>query len=608
MTGTTVELLAPARDLACGRAAIDCGADAVYIGAPRFGARAAAGNPLADIAALVAHAHPFHARVYAALNTLLHDGELPAAVRLARRLYELGLDGLIVQDLGLLECDLPPLPLIASTQLHNATPERVAFLERVGFRRAILARELSLVELRAIRRAAPRIELEVFVHGALCCGYSGRCWLSYALGGRSGNRGACAQPCRKPYTLVDGRGQTVRPRAHHLSPRDLDLSAHYPELLEAGVTSFKIEGRLKDRAYVANVVAWHRARLDEALRGSPFRRSSSGVSEPGFAPDPAKTFNRGATTGFLLGRDEDALRPATPKMLGEEVGRVVAVGRTTVAVEPARPLHPGDGLCFFDARGELCGTQVERVRGARVSVRSTDGLRAGTVLHRNRDHEFLAALARARPVRRIAVAFALRDAGAGGLELAVRDEDGYEALVRRAGPFAAARDAAVAAATTRRQLGRTGASTFACVEVRLESSPAPFVAVSTLNELRREALAALVAVRELRRPRPEGGIVPNDSPHPASQTDWTEGVLNAKAEAFLRRHGVVRVERTAEAGLELRGRVVLTTRHCLGRTLGRCPGPAAGAAAEPLFLVDDEGHRLRLVFDCERCELGLRLE
>jgi len=258
------ELLAPARDLTCGVAAIDCGADAVYIGAPRFGAREDAGNAVEDIAALVAHAHAYWARVYATVNTILFDDEVHQARDLIWRLHEIGVDGIIIQDVGLLECDLPPIPLIASTQMHNNSPERVAFLDQVGFQRAILARELDLNQIRAIRRATG-IGLECFVHGALCVSYSGQCYLSYALGGRSGNRGQCAQPCRKPCMLVDADGKVLARNRHLLSLRDLNLSEHLRELIEAGVCCFKIEGRLKDRLYVANVVASYRARLDEVL-------------------------------------------------------------------------------------------------------------------------------------------------------------------------------------------------------------------------------------------------------------------------------------------------------------------------------------------------------
>ena len=280
-----VELLAPARDLCCGQVAIDSGADAVYLGAPRFGARQKAGNSLQDIAALVAHAHTYWARVYVTVNTLLYDDELPQAVRLIHELYDLGVDAVIIQDVGLLESGapwvLPPIALIASTQMHNHTPERVAFLEEVGFRRAILARELSLEQIRAIR-ARTSLELECFVHGALCTGYSGQCYLSYAIGGRSGNRGECAQPCRRKYSLVDADGRVLEPPRHLLSLRDLALDAELGALLDAGVTSFKIEGRLKDAAYVKNVVSWYRQQLDNALAERGLARASSGHSHAGF--------------------------------------------------------------------------------------------------------------------------------------------------------------------------------------------------------------------------------------------------------------------------------------------------------------------------------------
>jgi collagenase-like PrtC family protease len=317
-----IELLAPAKDLDTGLAAINCGADAVYIGAAQFGAREAAANSLEDLEALVAHAHKYWARVYVTVNTLLRNDELPEAVRLIHRLHAAGVDALIIQDAGLLECDLPPLPLIASTQMHNHTPERVAFLEKVGFQRVILARELSLEQIRAIR-AQTTLELECFVHGALCVSYSGQCYLSYAIGGRSGNRGQCAQPCRRRYSLVDSRGQTLASDRYLLSLRDLNLSADLKDLLEAGVSSFKIEGRLKDIHYVMNVVSYYRQQLDAILAGKGLQKSSSGRSQVGFTPDLAKTFNRGFTTYFLKGRDAAMHDHAAPKFTGAavEIGR-----------------------------------------------------------------------------------------------------------------------------------------------------------------------------------------------------------------------------------------------------------------------------------------------
>lgn len=615
MTDHPIELLAPAKDLECGRAAIDAGADAVYLGAPRFGARENAGNSLEDIAALAAHAHKYWARVYVTLNTLLHEDELAQAVALARQLDQIGIDGLIVQDTGLLESALPPLPLIASTQMHNATPERVAFLEGVGFGRAILARELDLTQIRAIRQAAPKIELECFIHGALCVCYSGQCYLSYALGGRSGNRGACAQPCRKHYYLEDAQGRDLA-SGHLLSLRDLNQTENLRELLEAGVSSFKIEGRLKDQAYVTNVVAHYRAKLDELIAELGLRRASSGVSRADFTPDPAKTFNRGFTTYYLHGRGAAPGSPETPKMTGEALGRVEQISRRGFTLEAgAPPLHPGDGLCFFDRRGELRGALVNAVEGRWIIPHQLEGLEPGLLVRRNHDHEFLSRLKKARLERKIEVRFVLRPS-AQGLTLTVRDESGVRAEAAIAGPFEAARNADQALANITRQIEKTGGTDFACAGVELDlaaGSEMPFVPVGALNALRREALEALAQAREAARPRPRGGALVNDLPYPARELSFEGNVLNSKAEAFYRRHGVQQIEPAAESGrTNLRSRRVMTTRYCLKHQLGLCPKDGAGAAsarpAEPLTLVDNEdGHRLRLRFDCARCQMEIYL-
>lgn len=650
-----VELLAPARDLECGRAAIDCGADAVYIGAPRFGARAAAGNRLEDIAELASYAHRYWTRVYATVNTLLRDDEVADAVRLAWELHEAGIDGLIIQDTGLLERKLPPLPLIASTQMHNHTPERVAFLEAVGFSRAILARELDLEAVRAIRRAAPRIELEFFVHGALCVCYSGQCLLSYALGGRSGNRGECAQPCRKAYTLVDASGRALVSNRHLLSPRDLNLSDHLGALLDAGVTSFKIEGRLKDSTYVANTVAHYSALLD-ALG---VERASSGRSTLGFAPDPAKSFNRGFTTYFLHGRGQPVGSHSTPKAMGEQIGRVSSVDGGLIAIDEAGPLAPGDGLCWFDAGGRLRGARVNEVRGGNIVLEAPEGLGPGTLVYRNHNRRFVESVRAARPSRRIAVTFAVY-----ADRIAVEDEDG----IRADAPLSAAAPAEkpeAAMAAIHKQLAKTGGTEFACASVviacdeppghapaatgpghcsgaaascgaglpsaagpscgagprpapgsqpaetrqaaavtRESNSRAPFLPVAALNAARREVLDGLRAAREAARARPSGGIAPNDAPFPSAELTYLGNVLNRAAGAFYRRHGVVTIEPAAESGLDLRGRKVMTTRYCLKHELGWCVkyGGAKGPA-EPLALIDAEGRRLELRFDCRRCEM-----
>lgn len=612
-----IELLAPARDVECGRAAIACGADAVYAGGPQFGAREAAGNSLDDIAALARYAHKFWARLYVTLNTLLYDDEIPQAQRLAWELSEAGVDGLIIQDAGLLECELPPLPLIASTQMHNHTPERVAFLEQAGFRRAILARELEIGEVRAIHRAAPRIELEFFVHGALCVCYSGQCYLSYALGGRSGNRGQCAQPCRKAYTVLEQPGHQSATRelardCHALSLRDLNLSAHLEELIDAGITSFKIEGRLKDRAYVSNVVAGYSHRLNGILKAKGLRRSSSGAASCGFTPNLDKTFHRRFTTHFLHGRQRPMASFDTPKMIGEPLGEVggIAGRRVTLAAPP--PLRAGDGVCFFEEEGRLRGTAVNGVTGNIVLLNDCVGIRPGTLLYRNSDSAFLSAVNKARPERRIAVRFILRArpgaADAGGLVLIAADEDGNQIEASAAGPFLPAQNPGQARLTLQRQIARSGESDFRCATLELQLEPLPFVPVAALNALRREALERLAALRAANRPRLAGGIVPNDVRFPQAELSYLGNVLNRKAETFYRRHGVTAIEPGAESGLDLRGRKVMTCRYCIRYELSLCPrydGTAGGAG--PLSLVDEEGRTLIARFNCARCEMEIHL-
>ncbi|HSJ58465.1 MAG TPA: U32 family peptidase [Anaerolineae bacterium] len=607
--GRTVELLAPARDLETGIAAIDSGADAVYIGAPRFGARAKAGNSLEDLAALAAHAHTYWARVYVTVNTLLHDDELPHAVDLIHRLYDIGVDAVIIQDMGLLEAELPPIPLIASTQTHNHTPERVAFLEAVGIRRVILARELSLDEIRAIR-AATTVELETFVHGALCVSYSGQCYMSYAIGGRSGNRGECAQPCRRRYTLVDRDGKVLAEHLHLLSLRDLNLAHELGALLDAGITSFKIEGRLKDAAYVKNVVSWYRQQLDRALVARNLVRSSSGHSHVDFEPDVDKTFNRGYTSYFLHGNKRSGEPPGaieSPKMVGERVGTVHTVDGDQVTIATDLALHSGDGLTWFDPQRELTGTLVNAVepRGNRVqvTVEDTRDLRPGVTIYRNRDHAFLRQVEQSRPVRQMMVQFRL-EAMPDGFRLQVTDEDGNVAASTLTTEKALAHKPAQAEATAHRQLEKTGDTPFTAVEVDLAWGSPYFVPVSMLNELRRDALANLLEARAANRPRMPGGVVRNEVPYPETRLDHRGNVLNRQAEAFYRRHGVTEIEPAAESGVDMEGRVVMRTRYCVQHQLGLCDGAGIRAdVRQPLLLIDADGHRYRLRFRCADCEM-----
>jgi putative protease len=611
---TKIELLAPAKDLDCGLAAINSGADAVYIGPPRFGARSRAGNSLDDIAALVNYAHTYWARVYVTINTLLYDGELPEAVRLLHQLYDIGVDAAIIQDVGLLECDLPPLPLIASTQMHNHSPERVSFLEQIGFPRVILARELSLEQIRAIRDRTA-IELEFFVHGALCVSYSGQCYMSYAIGGRSGNRGECAQPCRRKYTLVDRDGRPIAENRYLLSLRDLNLTDYLDQLLDAGITSFKIEGRLKDRIYVANVVSWYRRQLDRILAARDWTRSSSGRSRFGFAPDVSKTFNRGFTSYFLQGRTEPPGVIDTPKMVGEPIGTVIAVRGQRFLLDTTTRLHNGDGICWFDEGKELCGTTVNEVQatpsGLLVGPERVVGIREGLSIYRNHDHAFLREIecqvaGSRQPVRQIAVRMRLESTSE-GFFLQAQDEDGNSA----AGTLAVVKEPAQkpdkAEATARRQLAKTGDTPFACDQVELAWDRPYFLPISALNALRRSTLDQLVAVRAANRPLMEGEIQPNAVPCPESTLTYRGNVLNQQAVAFYRRHGVEEIAPAAESGLDMDGQVVMRTRYCILHQLGLCDGTGRPTnIAEPLSLIDKEGHRYPIRFKCGDCEMEIR--
>ena len=596
----SLELLAPAKDLECGQAAIDCGADAVYVGALRFGAREAAGNAIADIEKLAVYAHRVWARVYATVNTLLRDDELAEAERLCHELRQAGVDALIIQDVGLLECDLPPLPLIASTQMHNASAERVAFWEKVGFSRAILARELDLDQIRSIR-AATGIELETFIHGALCVSMSGQCNLSYAAGGRSGNRGQCAQPCRRLYSLHDATGTALVHDKHLLSLRDLNLTDHLRELVEAGVTSFKIEGRLKNKAYVMNVVGHYRQRLDALLVEVGGQRASSGKTTLGFVPDPDKTFNRGYTTHFLHGRGAAVTSPDSPKHVGEPLGRVSSVRRDSFALEKVAGLHSGDGISFFGRDQQLHGTVVNQVDGALVVPEKLGGIERGLRVFRNHDHTFVRQVVRSKNERRISVNLRLAETTA-GFRLEATDEDGVAAGCEIACVPVWAEKPEQARLVLERQLAKLGASEFCASRVDLDLSRMPHLPLATLNTLRRNLLEELRRQRSRLRPLRVVAHAPNRAPFPERRLSFLGNVLNQKAAAFYRHHGVEHIEPAAESGLDMRGRQVMTTRLCIKYEMGFCPREPGAASrvcpVESWVLVDDEGRRLRLDFRC----------
>ena len=605
-----LELLAPARNADQGILALRCGADAVYMGGARFGARQAAGCSPADFERLAREARLWGAKVYATLNTLLFDHELEDAQRLAWELYEVGADALIIQDMALLELDLPPLPLHASTQAACDGPDKVAFLASAGFSRVILARELSLVEIRTIREAAA-IELEGFVYGALCVGESGRCYLSGAICGRSGNRGECAQPCRAPWRLVEADGHVLVRDKHLLSIQDLDLSDHLEELADAGLTGFKIEGRLKDADYVKNIVSHLRRKLDALLDRRPeFGRASLGRVSQGFTPDPSKTFQR----GLSLYRIDGARRPmGTPEAgghLGERVGTVSSMQGDRLLLDQVPNLHPGDGLAFVDG-AKVAGTAVNAAGGRQVFVQDPSRIRAGTQLYRNLDHPWIKALRSAKVERRIPV-HAVVDFPDGRVRLCLADETGLVAEARAEGDFAIAQDPAAARIAIQASLARLGETPFVLTE--LDVAEPRFIPVSRLNALRREAAEALETTRRAPRAR-EGRRAPAPQlrPLPASELDFNWNIANQAARAFYERAGAKVLEPTAELQADLGGRVVMTTRHCLRYELGWCPVHSNPEPWQrlpepegPLFL-ENGSTRLECRFDCTRCRMELVL-
>lgn len=604
---TALELLAPAGDADIGIEAINHGADAVYIGAPKFSARAQAGVSPADLARLIGHAHLYYAKVYVALNTILTDAELAESRDIIHEVYQLGADGLIIQDVGLLELDLPPIPLIASTQMHNNTPEKVKFLEDVGFERVILARELSLAEIADIRRQT-KIELESFVHGSLCVSYSGQCYMSQAVAGRSGNRGVCAQPCRSHYTLTDGDGGIIRQNKYLLSLKDVNRMEAIPDLVAAGVCSFKIEGRYKGIDYVKNVTAAYRQAIDQFISANPgYRRSSSGTSTFTFDPNLDKTFNRGYVQYFLSGKPEKIASVDTQKSIGQRLGQITAVGKDYFQMDRS-DLQNGDGLCFFTKDNDLTGFRVNRIEKGRIYPSSMAGLAIGTPLYRNFDAALARILKKPSADRRLAVNLDFLQEET-FIRLTASDEDGNRAEVVKSILLEPPRDPAHARSQIEKQLSSAGNTPYRINRLKIGPREPGFLPASTQNGLRRDVLEALTRIRRGAYPRREKQIVKTDFPYPERRLDFRANVMNAAARRFYERHGAAVMEPAFESLSDIAGKTVMTTRYCIRYQLDLCPKlqyPKHNIR-EPLKLVDAH-HTYRLEFDCTQCRMKVVLE
>ncbi len=598
-----LELLAPAKDLEHGKAAINHGADAVYIGAPMFSARKAASTSTGQIEELSRYAHLYNARVFVALNTILFDHELKEAEKLIKEIYESGADALIIQDMGILEMNLPPIPLHASTQTHNTTPEKILFLEKAGFQRVILARELSIKQIEEIRKNST-VELESFIHGALCVSYSGQCYMSHSVCGRSGNRGECAQPCRSAYDLVDGKGQTIVKNKHLISLKDLNLTGELPEMIAAGVTSFKIEGRLKDISYIKNIVSHYRKQLDTFLEGkTEYCKASSGRLVFSFNPDPEKTFNRGYTSYNIHGRQEKLSTYYTQKSVGTKVGKITGIKGNRL-LYTGETLNPGDGICFFSKENELKGFNVNGFENGSILPSNTQSVYEGAVLYRNFDIRFENEVKQSLDNRKIPVEMKIAGDST-KISLHLTDSDGNSVSQEKNLDGTKATNPSHAENMLKTQLSKLGNTPFFLQSITIDLLDFPFIPVAQINELRREATELLIQERLNNYKREDYITEPNNYPFPQKAIDFRGNVSNHLSEKFYQRHGAQILEKAYELDNHVNNEVLMETKHCIRYQLDACLLTNKGTTIkEPLFL-KDQNIRYRLRFNCKDCVMQI---
>ena len=597
-----IELLAPARNLECGIEAINHGADAVYIGAPKFGARAAAVNSLEDIAALVEYAHLYNVRIYVTVNTILKEEELKETEEMIRELYRIGVDALIVQDMAIAKLELPPILLHASTQMDNRTVDKVKFLRDAGFRQVVLARELSLREIGKIHEACPDTPLEVFVHGALCVSYSGQCYVSQACFGRSANRGECAQFCRLPFSLVDAEGKMIAKDKHLLSLKDLNQSEELEALLDAGASSLKIEGRLKDVSYVKNVTAAYRQKLDAIFaRRKEYTRASSGKCRFDFKPQLDKSFSRGFTHYFLHGRSKDIFSFDTPKSLGEEMGTMKESRGNYLTVASVKSFNNGDGVCYLDEQGRLQGFRINRVDGNKLYPQEMPRIKPRTMLYRNFDQEFERILARKSSERKIAVCILLAENNF-GFSLTMTDEDDNSVTLTLPRDREPARTPQ--ADNLKNQLAKLGNTPFEAERIDIDFSENWFIPASVLSELRRQLVEQLIIARKVNYRRELAVWKPTTHTFPQQTLSYLGNVMNTRAASFYQDHGVKEVEPAYEKQ-PVEAAVLMFCKHCLRYSMGWCPihQRERSPYKEPYYLVGTDGKKFRLSFDCKNCQM-----
>ncbi len=603
-----VEILSPAKNLVQGMAAINAGADAVYIGAPQFGARSNATNSIEDIEALVEYAHLFKAQVFVVVNTILYDHELKDCEKLIHELYAIGVDALIVQDMAVLEMDLPPIVIHASTQANNRDPKHVKFLADAGMKRVVLARELNLDQIKDIQKATD-VELEFFVSGALCVSFSGNCYMSIANGERSANRGSCAQNCRLPYNLVDGTGKTLIANSHLLSIKDLDLSDQLPNLIEAGVTSFKIEGRLKDMVYVKNNTSYLRKKLDSFLENNDqFIKASSGRTFFNFDAEMDRSFNRGYTDYFVNKRTEKIGSWDSPKSQGQYIGKLIETKANGYIIENYEKLNNGDGLYFLNENNEPDGMQINIIVNNIVVPNTFKNIPSGTVIYRNSDAEFNRLVERDdSAIRKIGVNLKFTET-TNGFQLTAVDEDGHQSISVIEGVKELAKNEESTTPNIIKNLSKAGGTPFIIDNVDVEFSQNWFLPISKINEIRRVVLEQLIDIRIKEYHREEFQITKTDHSYPVSQLDFTYNVSNHMAKSFYKRHGVTEIEKAFELQWDPGKSRVMVTKYCVKYELGKCARfqreTMGEKVVEPLTLKHGD-NAYKLKFNCKPCEMEI---
>ncbi|HEU4790787.1 MAG TPA: U32 family peptidase [Flavobacterium sp.] len=603
-----VEILAPAKDLIHGIAAINSGADAVYVGAPQFGARSNATNSIEDVAALVQYAHLYNVPVFVVMNTILYDNELETCRQMIWKLYDIGVDALIIQDMAIMEMDIPPIILHASTQANNRDADKMKFLADAGIKRVVLARELNLHQIKEISNATD-VELEFFVTGALCVSFSGNCYMSVANGERSANRGSCAQNCRLPYNLIDGHGETLIKSTHLLSIKDFDVSNEIPNLVEAGVCSFKIEGRLKDIVYVKNNVSYLRQKLDAFLEeNDKYTKASSGKCTYTFDSALNRTFNRGYTDYFVNERHATIGSWESPKSKGQYIGKLIRTVGNAYEIENGHVLNNGDGLCYINENNEADGIYVNKVENGLAYPNVLKELKEGTFIYRNNDAAFIKIVEREdSAVRKISTSLLLFE-NETGFELLATDEDGNMSTVQLVHPKEQTKNNQSIEENIKAQLAKTGFTPYTADEITVQFTDNWFLPISKINEMRRTVYEQLSETRLKNYKREERKIEKTSHPYPETKLDFMYNVSNKLARKFYERHGVTEIEKAFELQWDPGKSRVMTTKYCIKYELAKCPkyhkDTMEGKLKEPLVLKQGE-LEYKLKFNCKPCEMEI---